>query len=79
MTDVTIGQYAGRIAKTKRVRVMVIMDRAGNCEVMGSSDTSEKDIEEILGFSCRDFGPRPWSCFWTDIDVPYPISGEPVS
>lgn len=72
MTDAITSQ-----ATTKRVRVMVIMDRAGNYEVMGSSDNSEENIETVMGFMSREFAPPPWTSFWTEIEVPYP-DGEPV-
>jgi hypothetical protein len=69
---------AGRTTKTKRVRVFVVMDRAGNFEVMGSSDNSEENIELVMEFTCRDFEPQPWSSFWTEIEVPYPSGNELV-
>jgi len=72
MTDATIGQFAGRTARTKRVRVLLIMDHHGNYEDMGASGVADEEIADNLCHSATILVGAPWPYQWIEADVPIP-------
>jgi len=72
MTNDALGQAVGQTAKTKRVRVLLIMDHHGNYEAMGASDVADGDIADNLCNSATTMVVAPWSYQWIEADVPIP-------
>jgi hypothetical protein len=68
MTSAAIGP----IAKTTRVRVLVIMDHCGNYEAKGASDVADEEIADNLYPSLTRLVGVPWSYQWIEADVPIP-------
>jgi hypothetical protein len=86
MTNAAIGQAVGQTAKTKRVRVLLIMDHHGTYEAMGASGVADEEIADNLCHSATILVGAPWSYQWIEADVPIPekqpetvIEGDVVS
>jgi hypothetical protein len=66
-------EFGAMTNKTKRVRILVVIDPTGKWESVGSHSWSDAETQEQLDECYGDLGRPPWGYHWIEAEIPLPV------